>query len=395
MSVHDLNIFKKSNLISLFYFLSVVTTLISQLPQILETGLSAYFQLIWVLPLGLLIIFKTFRIDRVLLIALIILLLLTIILSMFHFFGIKPYLNSPHLINLYKSILILIISYNSAFHIDMEMFSVKLGLITLFCGLFLALGVYSFSFVSDFQIESREYAYSGKNSISQIILSCLILSTLLLVNYNDKIIISIRFFNVFFSIFVLLLLKSRASILGFLVVLVILFFQSTYKFLKWYILIGLFMVAILLANNDEFKNILIKSIFLAGRDGGDLNDASSGRFDFFIEFPHLFAQNILFGYGNLFSESFPLSVLLDYGLIWSLLVFFVVLIPVIYWKRFSCLPNVNLLFSFKLVIIIHYINALFEQQAPIGPGAKNFLLWSILGILLGLYRITIYKARID
>jgi hypothetical protein len=133
--------------------------------------------------------------------------------------------------------------------------------------------------------------------------------------------------------------------------------------------------------NENIRNILIDNILLGGRDLNDLNDVSSGRVEFLYEFPKLFSENIWFGKGYYFSESFPLSVLLEFGIIGGVLIFSFLIFPVFFFKKhLSSLYPLHLVFL--LLLTTYYFNGLFEEQAPLGPGSKNFLLWLIFGYLL-------------
>ena len=77
-----------------------------------------------------------------------------------------------------------------------------------------AVSIYVEYFAAGFDITSRQYAYASKNSISQIIFTAIVI---LMFIHFDK----FRIFNllkivvIFFEVILLMLLKSRATIVGF------------------------------------------------------------------------------------------------------------------------------------------------------------------------------------
>ena len=181
----------------------------------------------------------------------------------------------------------------------------------------------------------------------------------------------------------LFVLKSRATIFGFIIALIYVLIKSGRNKLKLSILTLVSFFVFYLFVDVEFRTLIIRGIVLAGTDGSNLNNSTSGRLDLYADFIAIFSKNIFWGYGFFFIESFPLSLLLDFGIVWSILILFVVMSPFYYIKQFKKIENKELIFVFSLLLIIYFFNALFEQQTPIGPGAKNFFLWSLFGVLLG------------
>jgi hypothetical protein len=372
-------------LISYSFFISIFTTLISQVPQILSSGISSYLQFFWLLPLVLVLLDGGFRLNNFLLLNISIVLILSLVLVVFHVFGIRPYLDSPHLMNLYKSFLILIISFNAAHYLNHERLPWNLGLVSLIGGLILSISVYYFSFSNGFSVTTVTYAYAAKNSVSQIILTSIILVFILLNFDKYRVLSYFKYFFIVFGIYLLFILKSRATILGLVLAVFYILIKSDSRGLK----LGLFtivsLIGVWLYLNQEISYLIYNSILLGGRDGSNLNEASSGRLNFYFDFMSLFSKEYLLGYGFKFTESFPLSVLLDYGIIWSILVFFIVLSPFYYNYKFRLLIKNKLVVSFSILIGVYFLNSIFEQQAPIGPGSKNFFLWTLQGVLLQEY----------
>jgi len=370
------------------FFLSILITLISQVPQILEMNIGIYLQLIWVLLLIALFATKSIQFKKKLnRLFLLVFYLMIYVVAMDVFTG-KSYIDTPHYINMLKSFFILSISFYVAPFISEKKFNSKLTFIALFGGLVLTFALYKYSFSVGFDITSLQYAYGSKNSVSQIILSCLIIVLFLFTSKNPLLKI-IRLLFIFFALYILFLLKSRATILGLVFVLIVIFLQSSNKKLKYSSLLLLSTATIMLFLKEGLLNVVYSNILLGNREG-DLNNITSGRVDFFIEFPNKFIENIWFGHGNYFSESFPLSNLLEYGIVGSFFVFIFVLQPIIFYKKHLTLSN-SLHLTFLLLILTYYFNGLVEEQSPLGPGSKNFFLWLIFGYLLQKHLITKQK----
>jgi hypothetical protein len=149
------------------------------------------------------------------------------------------------------------------------------------------------------------------------------------------------------------------------------------------VLIALFVVCLsVFIWSPQVRNVFFYSIIFAGRDVYDFNDATSGRLVFFMEYQKLFLNHPFFGHGYVFSESFPLSVLLDFGLVGGVFVFFIGYVPFYFCKKLWIDRDNNFFASFIVIVLTYGFNSIFEQQTPFGPGAKNFFLWLVLGFVL-------------
>ncbi len=383
----------KFRLIYLFYT-SIVVSLLSQLPNFVDNKITQYFQVVWLLPILGLLYKVQFKLNDVIVKMLVAILVLVFFVSFMVALDSNLYLKSPHLFNLIKSIFILIISYNFSFYENLDKFSYKLGWISLFTGIILCLGVYIHSFAEGFDVTSRVYAYAAKNSISQIILTCVVFAFFLIPSSNSFFGVSISIMKLLFillSLYMLFILKSRATIFGITFFILLILSRNDVK-PKLVLSILILLFILILISFSQLRNILFLSVLFAGRNVDDLNDVTSGRVDLYNEFPTLFLQMPITGHGFIFNESFPLSVLLDYGIFGGILVFFIVYIPIFYGKKMWCLRNDNFVAAYISIVLIYMFNSLFEQQAPLGPGVKNFMLWASLGFIMN-YRISKEQAR--
>lgn len=365
-------------LIGLF-FLSILFTLVSQVPQILELNISIYFQSIWFLLILSLLLSKQFYLSEKINKLAFLVFFLVIYVFVMEVLSEKPYLHTAHYINMSKSFMILSISYYMAPLIPERKFNQLLGYIALFGGMILIISVYQHSFISGYDITSRQYAYTAKNSVSQIILGCVI-TVLFLLHSKSMLLTIVKVLFIFFSIYILFILKSRATIIGLIFVLIALIFVTNNKKLKYYTLLLISIMILVLVYNHDLLQIIYKNILLANRTGG-LDEISSGRLKFFTMFPDIFIENVWFGRGRFFSESFLLSILINYGVIGSTVIIIFILQPILFYRKYlKAINPLNL--TFLLLLLTFYFNGLFEEQAPFGPGSKNFMLWLIFGYLL-------------
>lgn len=186
-------------------------------------------------------------------------------------------------------------------------------------------------FIYGTSLSSRVYAYDSKNSVSQILLTSLILIVFLKLGKNK---FYIKIFYVFSSIILLITLiglKSRATLITIpLIVVWILINGRLNKKLRNTILIILILVSIFLIFNSRALNIIINDILLAGRETNNLNDISSGRMEEWGSFLDDFQDAIIFGHGRMKRESLILTSLLEFGIIGGSTIMLIAGWP-IYW----------------------------------------------------------------
>ncbi|WP_452218517.1 O-antigen ligase family protein [Lacinutrix undariae] len=367
-------------LISSAFYINILLSLLSQVPQLFETNLILIFQSSWLFTLALLFLTNNIKSNKTLNY------LFFLIVSLFVFNLImegvshESYLDIAHLLNIFKSFFILYISYQVAPLLSESDFLKKMGLVSLLGGFILCVSIYLYAFLEQFDINSKTYAYGSKNSASQIILSCLIF-VIYLFNSSSFKWKFVKYVFIAFALYLMMILKSRGSLIGLMFFVLVNLKQNVNKKLVKLTLLLIIVLIVLLVFNESLRDVLVNSVFFAGRDSSDLNEASSGRLDFYLAFPDLFYENILLGRGRYFSESFPLSVLIQEGIIGGFFVFLYVLTPVLFFKRKLSLTT-PFQICFFLLIISYYFNGFFEEQAPLGPSVKNFYLWLCFGILL-------------
>lgn len=242
-----------------------------------------------------------------------------------------------------------------------------------------AFSIYVEYFSVGFDITSRQYAYASKNSISQIIFTAIVI---LMFIHFDK----FRIFNllkivvIVFEVILLMFLKSRATIIGFAICLlyVILGKQFNRK-LKYLLTVIVVIGTLVLLMNENLFDMFVGNIMFAGRDASSLDSLTSGRVSIVSEFPALIEGHWLTGIGSLYFECFPLSCILQFGIITGSIIIGIAYLPVIKSLKFD---RTNVYSSIFVIVCIGYgINSIFEGLAPIGPGVKCYYMWLMYGIL--------------
>lgn len=232
-------------------------------------------------------------------------------------------------------------------------------------------------------LSSRVYTYDSKNSVSQILLTAWIL--ILLFKFNEK--TSGIKKTVYLCFFILLTvtllgLKSRATLIGFPIVVAWLIFHGNLnKRLRNLLIFGMLGLSLFLLFNPDIIYGLIYHIILGGRNINDINDISSGRAVEWQLFMDEFLTAPIFGHGRMKRESLILTSLLEFGFIGGGIVLCLAMWPLIWALRdLGKFDDKYLMVS--SIALVYVINGLFEQLAPFGPGVKCYYLWFVIGILV-------------
>jgi len=363
-------------------FLVFFLTLISQTPYLKQTGASEILVLVWLFPLPI-VFFKKLNGNKAIrsIFSIYFLWLLSIILlSGFSDFN-YVFATSWTLRGFSMAVFLVFMGFYYGQLIEESTFIKILVWASLIAAPIICVNLYFNSF-TNYDIQSREYAYIGKNSISQILLSCFIMITFLYRPVN-KVTLAIKFGILGLIIIIMLFVKSRASILGYGIIVFVLLFVAKDKEFKRYTAIFLVLAAMFAFIRPDLVEILFYSILLGGRDVNDINDISSGRMGIMDNAIPSFLNHIFLGSGEKapFVESFPISILIQYGILVGTFIFFFLVKPVGFFIK-KCTWKNPLDLCFGLLILTYYFNSIFEQQAPLGPGTKCFMLWFIFGVLL-------------
>lgn len=226
------------------------------------------------------------------------------------------------------------------------------------------------------------YLYGAKNSAGQIFLTAIILLALFF--FKKQKVISVILCSFFGAL--IIMMKSRATLLTLvLVIIYIVLFaikRPLYKGIGICIIIA---VAITILTDESLYNLYVNQIMLNNKDINDFSAITSNRDVHYEFFEKYFGQYWLIGTGGTYLESMPLAVLMSYGVLGG--------IPVLLYSLFPLyvgMKNVNKREDYKIFChtiislgLVMWINGIFEEQSPFGPGVKCYFLWLVTGVFLG------------
>ena len=364
-------------------FIAVVCfiTNISQLPVLVENSLTRAISIpIWILLFAVLALEKRIVFNRFSMFVVFICWILLSYTLILDTVTDKSYLSIALLYPFYLSFFIFFIGVFLSRLLTYDDFPILINSYII-SALIVAIVIF-IQYVIGANIYGRMYIYGSKNSASQILITALVF--LLVINRPKSTLFRnlIKYLSALFLTVVLLYLKSRASIIGIPVMAAIILGlgKKQYKLKK--VIIGIIVIFGILMLNDSFYNIIINQVIGAGRDWSDLNDISSGRYYELQIFPHLLEGFELFGIGRYKLESYPFSVILQFGIPMGGLLIITAIWPA-WWgfKKLDKSEPVNI--AFIIIAILYFINGIFEQLSPFGPGTKCYMLWLMFGILSG------------
>ena len=174
-----------------------------------------------------------------------------------------------------------------------------------------------------------------------------------------------------------MILRSRATIIGFAFVLYYFVFKSRNTRVKVVSIFLTIAAVVIVFSIPSLYKVIVEGILFAARDVEDFNDLTSGRTYLISEGIDMFTERIWFGRGNLYMDCMPLVMLVQYGVVGASVVFaFLFFIG----KKVNAFLNNNNLFLVTFLLFYSFIlNSLFEAQPPFGPGIKCFMLWMMIG----------------
>lgn len=361
---------------NLFLFsLAIVFSLISQLPMLLDSEISTYMKMFWVIP-GIYIIPKNLKLleNKSVTIFLAFLLFFSFYCMLMEIITGSPYVGAD-LNNILISFLIFLVSICFFANNHSQKVLNVICCILLFVSMIVAY-IVSTSASLITSLSELQYAYQNKNSMGQILLSSILFCSFL---YRPSLNLTklYKWGGIAFLIVVMMVLKSRATILGFIfAVLYVVFFQKNKK-IKYFLFLLVLLFLLFVMFNSSVYEILIDNILFANQDFNDFNALSSNRADGYPLIFNGFLKSPFWGNGNKYFDCMPLIMLYQYGLFGAGIVFFFLIYLFLVLKKHHSKCSLNNL-SY-LLLCVFLINSLFEAQAPFGPGIKSFLLWMTVG----------------
>lgn len=360
------------------FLLTIFVSLISQMPSLLDSGASNLLKLIWALPFLYLLLVapQTYLSGKLFPFYLFVFTiesycLICQLLTGNTYFG-------PDNFNFAISLLVTAISYSFWMHYGGNKILQIICGIMLLGGLMIAIQLY-FNYLSQSDITNKTYAYGDKNSAGQILLSCAYL-TFLFFNPQNKVFYWGSRGIAVILIIIMIMLRSRATLVSAAIMLGYYILTSNNKKLKWGLIILLVLGCGYIAINSNASEIIVQGILMGGRDASDVDSLSSGRILMFSIALQLIPQHPWVGCGKYYVDCLPLNILTEFGIIGlTILLGFLTLLFITLRKE----QNSSKIHQGAYVMYLSFLaNALFEAQPPFGPGMKCFALWMLVGFAL-------------
>lgn len=367
--------YHQNNITNILVYLAPILVVLAQIPYFRGNVISKALSFSGLLLAVMFICIKKIKVDmkKVSAVLMLTILLLSFVAICFLCTG-----NSYFLSTTISSVLITVVTFivfsvifggkNSYINMNKLIEVMIQSIVILAVFIFLYLSSQGFTFVG------RYYYYGeSKNLVAFIVAFG---SVLLLVMLREKRLRLIHIVEFSFCSYVELMLKSRTSLVCWLIgiVLVVLFYYRS-KVLKALFFFALILLAIIIFNNESIHDLIINNIVAAGRNINDINDLTSGRIDGFYLSYELFESSPLIGVGNNYIDNNVLMWLSQHGLIGFFLIVSILFCLI---SRIRFCHNRD----FKIILLIVFamllINGLMESYAPFGPGTKVFCCWVLL-----------------
>lgn len=231
-------------------------------------------------------------------------------------------------------------------------------------------------------LNATGYIYTAKNSIAVIFMTAIILIYYYIFSkYPILSAVVIAWLSLF-----IFMLKSRATIVVWCLCAVYILCidckNTTRRILG---ILVCFTAICLVIYHPVLNEMIVKQILLNNRTA-DLTTLSSGRDVHYELFANMFPQYFWLGTGGTYLECFILAALLSYGVVGGIPVIILSIYPLLVAlkaKRRSNYRNNTWITVILLLNIVLWVNGLFEELTPFGPGVKCYMLWMLTGLYLG------------
>lgn len=385
---------KENKLINILLYGACLFSCLSQLPFFISGGMTQTVSFpLWIIAFLMLFLNSGWKIDRSIL-------KLTIPSCFFVFFVLIASLfnsNASHMSSsLFYSFLISMFIFlvgNMGGKYASDEVIEKICLSYVVGTVIVSVSVFIQYFGFGYDMSSSIYAYQSKNSFAQIVFTAIIL---LMIKFKPqrKIHTIIKWGLIAFEILLMAYLRSRATLVSFLVAVVILVLsRNTRKSLKALVTIACIALIFLMLTNEPINEVIFNDILFAGRDSSNLDELTSGRVTILQNFPELISGNWLFGIGSRYFECFYLSAILQFGLIGGIILIIISFVPAYYGVLLS---RTSENWYILMVIAVGYlVDGIFEGLTPFGAGIKCYFMWFLFGLLISRsnHRNTKNKSR--
>lgn len=363
----------------ILFLFTIVLSLMSQFPAVLDSGADAILKLVWMLPLGYLALTSPVNYVRNSLLPYYIFLFFFALycVSLQLFTG-KSYVGVD-LTNMAISMMVAIVSYNIWRGYGNDYLLRVMSLAILLCCSVLAVNIY----LSDLRNENLitdGYAFVRKNAIAPLLLCCATIA-LRHLSFQGKYKFLV-YGLVGWCLLVMILMRSRATLVAAVFMLAyVLLMKSNFKQKIACMAIAMGAVLFLYFSTD-FTEILYKGIILGGRDASDLDSLSSGRFTLVSICLTMIPDHPWIGNGNIYLDCMPIAMVLQYGALGAAIVF---IFLIVIYSQLKKISKTTMGFTAYILFLSFIINSLFEAQPPFGSGMRCFLLWVMYGFGLAEY----------
>lgn len=374
-------------------YLSCLLSNISQLPYFVRANTTQFMSFPgWgLLFIALLLYSKRIVVNKKILQQFILAVILVIWLFLVTLISGNKYFSSSMIYNYVISMFLFVLGAWGSAYVSLKVLN-NLILIYVISTIFVSLVIFVQYFGMGYNLATRYYAYGSKNSISQIISTAIIF---LIIRYHPakRIMKLAKIVAIVFELWVLMMLRSRATLLSLVFCFVaIVFLKSTNKKVRGTVLFfGVISIFVLLSISSV-KDTIINNVIFAGRNASNLDELSSGRLSILSSFPDKIKGNWFTGIGATYYECFPLSAILQFGVIGGLVIITVSLLPLIHSMRNQ--KQSSEWFLLFLLALGYTVDGLFEGLTPFGPGVKCYILWLLYGILISKGKsVPVYKEN--
>lgn len=249
----------------------------------------------------------------------------------------------------------------------------------------LALVLY-FTIYDTYDISSAVYGYGSKNSAGVILFTALLIA--FVYGWREKARLNnlINLAIILLMLFMVLIMKVRAMIVCIPVVAIVAVIKAPFKRSIRLPIILLCIGVLILLQIDAVYDLLINDILFASR-GEDFANASSGRIEQWSAFLDNMQGRELLGDGKTGQESLILTAFLQCGIPMGIAIVWYALWPLRKVLHWGVQRKDSHVFLLLLVALVYFIDAIFEQLAPFGPGARCFYLWLLFGIMVSKNRL--------
>lgn len=362
----------------ILFLMTILLSLLSQLPIVLDSGVDKILKLVWILPFAFFLTTspQLFLSNRLQPFYLFVFCMLIYSFACQMATGNKYF--GPDINNFAISLLVTIVSYIFWFQYGGKKIIQALCIVMIFGGTLLAFQVYT-GYLKDANIMSATYAYGDKNSVAQILLCCAFFILLFFKSENKSILYLTRFIAVTLLI-VMVMTKSRATLVSALYIVYYYAFKYGSKQLKIRFVSFAVLAVIILLLNSSINEIIVQGILMGGRNSSDVNSLSSGRLVLYTIALTKIPLHPWIGSGDYYVDCMPLNILTEFGLIGlSVVLAFITYIFTFLRKR----QKADIVHNAAFVIYVSFLlNSIFEAQPPFGPGMKCFILWMLFGFSL-------------